>query len=250
MTTSRIVVRVLAGFSLAVSATAQTVQQPVFEVASVKLATEESMPVAGRRIQTTPNTLTTHGLSLRACITFAYGMPAQIVGPDWLNEVRLDILAKADKPVGDTQLYLMLRALLIERMGLKTHLEKREMPVYALTIAKGGPKFSESTTEGPEVSSQEKGVLIAQRASIGEFAAELSGKVFDRPVIDATGLTGRYDVRFDMAAVRAAYQADPSDAAGIMMAALEEQMGLKVVSRKAQVDVLVIDHSEKRPREN
>ena len=154
------------------------------------------MRAAGRRIQTTPNTLTTHGLSLRACIAWAYGMPAQIIGPDWLDEVRLDILAKADKPVGDTQLYLMLRTLLIERMSLKT-------------------------------------------------------QGFDRPVIDATGLTGRYDIRFDIAAAaRAASQADPPDPAGTMMAALEEQMGLKVVSRKAPVDVLVIDHSEKRPREN
>ena len=223
---------------------------PAFDAASVKLATEESMGSNGRRIQTTPNTLTTHGLSLRACIIWAYDMPAQIIGPDWLNDVRLDIVAKAAQPVGDKQLYQMLRTLLMERIGLKTHVEKREMPVYALTVAKGGPKFSESTSEGPEVSRQERGAMIIERASLGELAAELSGKVFDRPVIDATGLKGRYDIRFDLAAVRAAVQADPADPMGIMMSALQEQMGLKVVARKDQVDVLVIDHVERTPTAN
>lgn len=225
-------------------------QPPAFDAASVKLATEESMAAGGRRIQTTPNTLTTHGLSLRACILWAYGMPAQVAGPDWLNDVRLDIVAKAAQPVGDKQLYLMLKSLLIERMGLKTHVEKREIPVYALTLAKGGPKFSASTTEGPEVTRQEKGAIVVQRASLSELAAELSGKGFDRPVIDATGLTGRYDVRLDMAAVAAANQADRTDPMGVMMSALEDQMGLKVVGRKGQVDVLVIDHVEKQPAAN
>jgi uncharacterized protein (TIGR03435 family) len=228
----------------------QSPAAPEFDAASVKLATEDSLPAGGRRIQTTLNTLTTHGLSLRACILWAYGMPAQVIGPDWLNDVRLDIVAKATKPVGDKQLYAMLKTLLIERMGLKTHVEKREMPVYALTIAKGGPKFPESTTEGPEVTRQEKGAVIIQRASLSELAAELSGKGFDRPVIDATGLTGRYDVRLDMAAIATANQANPSDPAGTMMGALEDQMGLKVVSRKAPLDVLVIDHAERKPAEN
>jgi hypothetical protein len=53
-------------------------------------------------------------------------MPAQIIGPDWLGDVRLDIIAKTVKPVGDKQLYLMLRTLLVERMGLKRHVEKRD----------------------------------------------------------------------------------------------------------------------------
>jgi hypothetical protein len=75
--------------------------------------------------------------------------------------------------------------------------------------------------------------MIIERASISELAGELSGKVFDRPVIDATGLKGRYDIRFDMAAVRAANQADPTDPAGAMMSALEYQMELKLVAQGA-----------------
>ena len=154
---------------------------------------------------------------MRACILWAYGMPADVVGPDWLNDVRLDIVAKAPTAVGDKQLYLMLRTLLIDRMGLQTHIEQREMPVYALTLAKSGPKFSESSTEGPEVTRQDKGAVILEHASLAELAAELSNKVFDRPVIDATGLKGRYDVRLDMNAVRIAMQVDKTDAASAMM---------------------------------
>jgi uncharacterized protein (TIGR03435 family) len=227
-----------------------SITAPAFDAASVKLATEESIRnPGGRRIQTSPGSLITHGLSLRACIMWAYGMPAQIVGPDWLDGVHIDIVAKAATPAGDKQLYLMLRTLLTERLGVKAHVEKREMPVYALTLAKGGPKFSESTTEGPMVSGQDKGVLSIQRVSMSELAADIA-RGFDRPVVDATGLNGRYDIRIDMAAVAAVNQADRMDAASAMMTALQEQMGLKLESRKDSIDVLVIDHAEKTPTEN
>jgi uncharacterized protein (TIGR03435 family) len=141
---------ILAGFNCLAQSPAprSPAPAPAFEAASVKLSTEESMRTPGRRIQTSPGSLVTHGLSLRACIMWAYNIPAQIVGPDWLDGVRLDIVAKAATPADDKQLYLMLRTLLTERMGVKAHVDKREMPVYALTLAKGGPKFLESTTEG------------------------------------------------------------------------------------------------------
>lgn len=224
---------------------------PAFDAASVKLATEDSMHnPGGRRIQTSPGSLITHGLTLRGCIMWAYNMPAQIIGPDWLNDVSLDIVAKAATPAGDKQLYQMLRTLLTERLGLRAHFEKREMPVYALTIAKTGPKFSESTTVGPLVSGQDKGALVLQRISMDELAAEIGRGLFDRPVVDATGLKGRYDIRIDMAAVRSMNQTDRMDAADAMMTALEQQMGLKLESRKGSVDVLVIDHVEKTPSEN
>lgn len=233
------------------SPTAQsTVAAPRFEVASVRLATEESRRWQGRRIQTEPGSLTTHGLTLRACILWAYQEPAQIIAPDSINEVALDIVAKAAMPVGDEQLYLMLRTLLEERMGVRAHFERREMPVYALTVAKGGPKFSESTTEGPLTVGQDKGAQVVQRASMKDLAAELSRGMFDRPVVDATGLKGRYDIRIDMAAIAATNQTDRVDAASAMITALQEQMGLKIESRKQEVDVLVVDHAEKTPTEN
>jgi uncharacterized protein (TIGR03435 family) len=223
---------------------------PAFEAASVKLATEETMRGPGRRIQTSPGSLVTHGLSLHACILWAYNGPAQVIGPDWMDDVRLDIVAKAATPVGDKQLYLMLRTLLTERLGLRTHVEPREMPVYALTVAKGGPKFSESTTEGPLSAVMDKGVMVAQHASMTELATEMSGKFFDRPVVDATGLKGRYDIRLDIRALGGANPQDRMDMATAMMTALQQQLGLKVEGRKGTVDVLVIDHAEKVPTEN
>jgi len=246
----RVACRVLLGLGMTIAIPAQEAKPPAFEVASVKLAALETVRFEGRRIQTTPDTLTTHALTLRACILFAYGLTTQVSGPAWLDEVRLDIAAKSARPADDKQLYLMLRTLLEQRMGLRTHVEKREMAVYALTVAKGGPKFPESTTDGPEATRQDKSIMIIERATPGELCAELSAKGSDRPVIDATGLRGRYDIRFDMARARIAAQMSPNDPLGGMMAAIEDQLGLKLVPRKADVDVLVIDHMERTPAEN
>ena len=238
-------------FVAGVSCLAQTQDHPpAFEAASVKLTTEEGMRGPGRRIQTSPGSLVTHGLSLHACILWAYDGPAQVDGPDWLNDVRLDIVAKAPTAANDKQLYLMLRTLLTERLGVKAHMEQREMSVYALTVAKGGPKFSESATEGPLTATQDKGVMAAQHASMNEFAKELSGKFFDRPVVDATGLKGRYDINLDMRPLAAANPQDRMDMANAMMTALQQQLGLKVEGRKDKVPVLVIDHAERTPTEN
>jgi len=242
--------RLLLSLGVTIAILAQEAKPPAFDVASVKLAAEETIRFQGRRIQTTPDSLTTHALTLRACIMFAYGMPPQVIGPDWMDQIRLDIAAETAKPADDKQLYRMLRTLLEERMGLKTHVEKREMGVYALTVAKGGPKFQESKTGRPEVERMGGNVMIVERATLGELVAELSAKGFDRPVIDATGLKGRYDVRFDMAAARTAGQMNPNDPAGAMMSAVEDQMGLRIVPRKADVDVLVVDHVERKPAEN
>ena len=105
------------------------ISSPRFEVASVRLATEESRRSSGPRIQTAPGSLTTRGLTLRACILWAYQQPIQVIAPDWINGVALDIVAKASEPVGDEQLYLMLRTLLEERMGIKAHFEQRDTRV-------------------------------------------------------------------------------------------------------------------------
>jgi uncharacterized protein (TIGR03435 family) len=84
---------------------------------------------------------------------------------------------------------------------------------------------------------------------MSEFALQLSGGL-GRPVVDSTGLKGRYDIRLDMASAAAVQQTDRMDAASAMITALQEQMGLKVEDRKELVEVLVIDHAEKMPTEN
>ena len=113
---------------------------PAFEAASVRLSDPGSNN-SGQGLETSPGMLTARRLALFGYIMYAYQSPAQVIGPDWIHDVKLDIVAKAATPAGDQQLYLMLRTLLHDRMGLRAHLEKREVSVLALTLAKGGPKF-------------------------------------------------------------------------------------------------------------
>lgn len=110
-------------------------------------------------------------------MALAYQMaPPQIQGPDWLNNVRLDIAAKAAGPSSEQQVYLMLQKLLADRMGVKVHKEKKEMAVYVMTLAKGGPKFQETVGEGPMTAAPEKGAMKLKGISLFELAAEFSGK--------------------------------------------------------------------------
>ena len=108
---------------------------PAFEVASVKLASGAGFD--GPQVRTAHGTLTLHKLPLRECIRWAYQVQAvQVIGADWLDDVKLDVVAKAGSPVEDPQLFVMLRTLLGERLGVKVHFERKEIPVYALVIGK------------------------------------------------------------------------------------------------------------------
>jgi uncharacterized protein (TIGR03435 family) len=222
---------------------------PAFEVASVHLGTEESLRYDGARMQADHGSLTTHSLPLRACIQWAYQIPpTQVIGPDWLNNVRLDIVAKTAAPVSDQQLFLMLRTLLADRLGVKVHVERREMPVYILTVGKGGPKFSESTSEGPPNVERGREVEIHQRMSMYELFAETSNAV-GRPIVNATGLNGLYDFQLKTRPMITNVQ-NGMDKGSALLIELEDQLGLKAEARKDWVDVLVIDHAEKTPTEN
>src|SRR5579871_6232559 len=139
-------------------------------------------------------------------------------------------------------------------MGVQAHMETREMSVYALTLAKGGPRFSESAGEGPPTFSPANGVMIGQHLAMSDFVRVLTA-VFRRPVVDATGLKGHYDFRVDAAPYMKTVAPDGSepgqiDMVGVMITAMQEEMGLKVEVHKDSVDTLVVDHAEKTPTEN
>ena len=231
---------------------------PKFEAASVRIAgplgAVPGSSRSGSPIQTSPGALKMRNVSFFTCIQYAYQMPLQTVAPDWLKDIRLDIVAKAAEPVGDSELYTMLRTLLSDRMGVRAHMETREMSVYALTLAKGGPKFSESATDGPSDFRGANGVMIGQHLAMGDFARALSIS-FRRPVIDATGLKGHYDFRVDASpymkeAAPDGKEPDQVDVVSILITALQEELGLKVEGRKDLVDTLVIYHAEKAPTED
>jgi len=188
-------------------------------------------------------------------VQWAYDVPpAQIDGPAWLRDTPFDIVAKAAAPADETQMRLMLRALLAERFGLKLHTEARSMQVYAITLGKGGPKFQESQTEGAfALERTNSTVLIAHHARMQDLAQGISGEI-GRPVVDETGLTGRYEIHMDLSPY---LMKPPGEAGGgqldmmsILFTGFQDLLGLKLESKKENVDVLVIDHVEKTPTEN
>jgi uncharacterized protein (TIGR03435 family) len=147
----------------------------------------------------------------------------------------------------------MLRTLLADRFGLKVHRESKEMQVYALTLAKGGQKFHESAANGEAAFTNEgNGALIASHVSMSELASKIS-EPLGRPVIDATGLKGRYDIRIDVTAYRTENENGKGaqlDMMSILFNALQAQLGVKLEGRRETVDILTVDHAEKTPSEN
>ncbi|HWB84213.1 MAG TPA: TIGR03435 family protein [Bryobacteraceae bacterium] len=235
---------------------------PVFEVATIKPskpnAPGKAFMVRGRQF----STLNTTAADL---ITFAYGMhPRQIAGgPPWLETDKYDLLAKPDgegQP-NDRQWKTMVQKLLAERFKLTFHREKKELSVYVLSVAKGGPKLTKSTGDPnglPSLFFQGIGTLPCRNANMADLAGVLQGAVLDRPVVDQTGLQGRFDFllkwtpdefQFTNLGVKPPPQSDNPDAPPDLFKAVQDQLGLKLEPGKAPAEVLVIDHVEK-PSEN
>lgn len=225
---------------------------PAFEAASIR-PSHQSRNGDEVHVKTAPGLLTLRGTSLRFCIEWAFDMPPfQVDAPEWLSDAGFDILGKAAAPVGDDRLRLMLRTLLVERFGVKVHMDRREMRVYALTLAPGGPKFRESTTDGPPFFGNDgRASMLAKRVTMNEFASKLS-EPLGRPVVDATGLNGRYDLRIDVSSYMTSRPGKESelDVTELLFAGLKDQLGIKLVSRKSTVDILVVDYADKVPTEN
>jgi uncharacterized protein (TIGR03435 family) len=241
--------------------------KPSFEVSTIKPAKP------GRGFSLLVNrsgTLNTTSTSLSDLIKFAYDVhPRQITkGPAWLETERFDITAKPDTPgmPNPTQLKAMVQKLLADRFELAFHREQKELPVYALTTAKGGTKLtkSESPLNLPGFGLP-PGRLMVQNATMAELAHVLQANVVEQPVVDQTGLgTTRYNFTLQYtpdasqraqlsaalgpAAPPTPAAADP-DAPPDLFTAFQQQAGLRLESTKAQVDVLVIDKAEK-PSEN
>jgi uncharacterized protein (TIGR03435 family) len=238
-----------------VAAASCCAQKPSFEAASVRpsphAGTDYDEVNEGQELfRVSPGLLTIHGASPRICIQWAYEIPPfQIQGPDWLKDVGFDIVARAAGPADEDHLRLMLRTLLAERFGLKTHSEHKEVQVYELTLAKGGPKFHESTTEGPPLFSGNNGRLVAERVTMSDLSEKIS-EPLGRPVIDATGLKGRYDIHIDATAYMGSSGNGSMDVTALLFNALQQQPGVKLESRKDTPEILVIDSVERTPTEN
>jgi bla regulator protein blaR1 len=259
-----------------------------YDVATVKLSREGS--TSETMILISQGKLTSQNFPLKDLIMFAYDVKAnsQISGvPDWVNSAKYDIDAKADEDTTAAlkklppdqypqQVKLMIQALLADRFHLKVSHQTKDMPVYALVIATGGPKLKKSTGQIPPLGSNAPagdgprrgifsnghGELEGVNTSLDFFSDRLSRmpEVGSRVVIDRTGLTGNYSwtLKWTPETTAPAFRgADdgappppPSDNAGPgLFTALQEQLGLKLEPQKGSVEVLVIDHLE-RPSAN
>jgi uncharacterized protein (TIGR03435 family) len=195
--------------------------------------------------------------TVETMLLLAYGLQRdQIVGgPEWLRTDHFDAegVSTVEGEPSLEQFRNILRKLLTERFGLVTRTEQRELSVYAITIAKGGPKMEKSTADPDALQSdwdkQDGGQRSIQmrNATMGGFALELLFNT-DRPVVDRTGLTARYDFTLKWTYDESKAPTDGS-AAPSLFTAIQEQMGLKLEPVKAMTDVMVIDKVE-RPGAN
>ena len=260
------------------SALASVQESPRFDVASVK----PGKPVLDQvRIQFTADGFIAENTPPLVLIEVAFGVKEnQILGlPNWAKTDTFDILAKVSSAgAGDLrnlafeQRQRMIIPLLTDRFSLRVHHENKEGPVYELVVAKGGPKLKEigeaffHDGTSPQVGLEKEkpsmlfvgaGKIVGQGASISSFVNALSGLNLGRPIIDKTNLTGKYDFKLqwtqDMGvdadvggAARGSKPIDSSPASfPPLFTALQEQMGLKLESRRGTIDAIVVDAIEK-----
>jgi uncharacterized protein (TIGR03435 family) len=224
-----------------------------FDVASVRTNTAPLSDGQTRGISATPTSVTARATNLLDCIQWAWRVREfQVVGPDWIRSERWDIAAKSDAGAADG-LRGMMRSLLEDRFGLRLHRERKEMPVYALTVGRRGSKLSASAQETAGMSKLPGGGLRLEfrRTTVGELASFLSTlAAVDRPVEDQSGLGGVYDFRLDLHEVAGPWESEAERAAAPSLGTvLEEQLGLRLEGRRSAVEVLVVDRV-KRPSGN
>lgn len=233
----------------ALAAFAQPQERPSFEVASVRLG-QPGRPA----MITEPGSLTFRNQRLITCIAWAYDVAEyQISGPNWMNDISVDVVAKASTPAKETELRAMLQTLLADRFKLALHRETKELNALILTVGKGGSKLEPTETVGSPSFQTGKMNLTGKGATVAEMTQFLSRELHI-PFVDQTGLTGHYNYFLDIAAyVTEEMQKSPGpppEANSIVAQAMQAQLGLKLEAKKAPVEMLVIDRVEKTPTEN
>lgn len=229
-----------------------------FDVASVKASPHTVGKDYRGSVVLGPNRVSGRNVSLRALIVEAYHVqPFQVTGgPGWLDLDEFDLDARPGATATKDQLRSMLVALLAERFHLQLHRDAKEMRVYALSVDKGGPKLHPATGElRPTTSPQNFHGDMRQFANL--ISIGLSIPTVDDPtrpaiasgapvpVVDKTGLDGNYDISVNLR---------PDDTAGDSFIrwqrALRDELGLKLETQRAPVELLVVDRAERIPTAN
>jgi len=276
-----------------VAVRAQTVSPTLtFEVASVRLAPPPDGRTPARRLSGIPGPNNNDPgrfsarVNLLTLILTAYDLPVyRLSDENDLGLMRLDV--EATMPVNTTRAQFngMLQNLLANRLGLKVHWDTRQIEMYALLVAKGGPKLKAASPDSlpasdvasgngdpdrlgsngfpipPPGNGPWRGAAPGGRIGLrghNEKAAEMAtaiGRALDGPLLDATGLTGKYDYTIFWSTTatdavrRGTPVADESDGPSLFDA-VQDQLGLKIEKRKGPVQMLVVDRVEKKPTEN
>jgi uncharacterized protein (TIGR03435 family) len=230
-------------------------QSPAFDVATVKMGgpVEANGNININTGKILNGVVTLSNATLSDCLKFAYSLTtdAQLAGPDWINQkvVRFEVTGKASPQTPDDQLRLMLQTLLKDRFQITMHTEEREITHYELVVGKNGPKLKESTVgPGETTGTARLDGIRSNRMQMNKLAMLLS-RMTRMPVLDKTGLTGFYQFELRYAN-ELSPAAEEAPAGPSIFTAVQEQLGLKLESKKGPVEVLVIDHAEKIPLEN
>jgi len=219
---------------------------PSFDVATIKL----SDPASHRQgINSRGNHVGAQGQTLKSLMMFAYAVHGnQIVGgPSWMSDDKYDIDGIADLP-GEPdlkQMQEMFRKLMVDRFGLQFHPDNKEMTYYAIRVTRGGPKLGNRTTDPDPRPDQTgngdaKGMTMKfTNNSMSDFRLGMQ-YFLDKPVVNETGLDGRYDfvLKWVPDDLKGAVDGDGPPS---MFTAIQEQLGLKLEVAKGPVDVMAMD---------
>lgn len=249
-----------------------------------------------------PGQITWTNATLKTLLTIAYDVKNyQVNGPAWLDTERYDIIAKVPEGATKEQVNVMWQNLLRERFGMVVHHDSKEFQVDELQVAKGGSKLKETTLDPnapppppptgppgppkldkngfPEMNGPGLMMLIQVGATggpVGHMVARAQplsqlvttlGNQLNRPVVDKTGLTGKYDFNLEYTPDMSRMPPPPLGLAGPgpapgapgdnasepgsnLAAAIQQQLGLRLVGSKAKLDVVVVDKAERVPTEN
>jgi len=232
---------------------------PSFEVATIKRSPPDARE-RGTRVQ--EGSLAVTNLTLMDLLTFAFDVHRQqVIGaPAWASSDRYDIRAKAEgegQP-NQEQLKVMVRKLLADRFQFASHTDQRELSVYTVNVAKGGAKISknDAKTETTGVIFRGPGSVLFNNVTMDDFCKTLQNGAVDRPVVNQTGLSGKYEFslvwtpdQMLSAVPNPNALAATADTPPDLYAAVQQQLGLKLDATKMRIEVLVVDKLE-RPSEN